>query len=114
MPKRVVILSGHSLFAEGIASRLRQHPEALDLHIVDPHVPGAIDQVAAAHPSAVIVDATDLEAEQLCPLSSLLVQLPALKVIRLDPQRNQIQVVTSAERIVTEVRDLLEVIDAPA
>ena len=55
----VVILSGQSLFAEGIASRLRQYPHLVQLEIVDPRRPDAMAQITAAQPSAVILDVAD-------------------------------------------------------
>ena len=108
----VVILSGHSLFVDGVASRLRQHLQQLELEIVDARQPDAMAQIAAIQPSAVIVDATDPEITQLCLLSRLLLALPGLKVICLDPQREQVQVLTSEQRPAGKVRDLIEVIEA--
>lgn len=110
---RVVILSGHSLFAEGVASRLRQHLHELELEVVDPRQPDAIARITAARPSTVILDANDSEVIEACPLGRLLRALPALKVIRLDSQQQEIQVVTSELRSVSEVRDLIKVIESP-
>ena len=108
----VVILSGHSLFAEGVASRLRQHLRQLKLEIVDARLPDAMAQITAAQPSAVIVDVTDPEITQLCLVSRLQFALPGLKVICLDAQQDQIQVLTSEHRPADQVRDLIEVIAA--
>jgi DNA-binding NarL/FixJ family response regulator len=111
--KRVVILSGRSLFAEGIATRLREHPDQLELEIVNPRDPQALDRMIGRRPSVVIVDATDEDAARLKPMSTLLLALPALRVIRLDPGQDQIQVVTSEQRSVSAIGDLLHVIEAP-
>jgi DNA-binding NarL/FixJ family response regulator len=108
---RVVILSGHSLFAEGVASQLRQTLQGLELEVVDARQPDAMAQVATAQPSAVILDATDPEITHLCLLSRLLLALPGLKVIYLDPQQEQIQVVTSEQHPVEQVHDLIEAIE---
>lgn len=111
MRRCVVILSGHSLFAEGVASRLRQHLGQLELQVVDARQPDAMAQIDAVQPSAVILDATDPEITHLCLLSRLQLALPGLKVIYLDPQQEQIQVVTSERRTVEQVRDLIEAIE---
>ncbi len=111
MQTRVVILSGHSLFAEGVANRLRQYLQQVELEIVDPRQPDVMLQVAAARPSIVILDMTDTVVTRFCSLSKLLRSLPALKVIRLDPQQEQIQIVTSEQRSAVEVHDLVEVIE---
>jgi hypothetical protein len=111
MRTRVVILSGYSLFAEGVVSRLRQYLRLADLEIVDPRQPDAIAQIAAAQPSVVIVDSTDSGAIQSCSLSQLLYSLPKIRIIYLDPERGQAQVVTSEQYPAAKVRDLVEVID---
>jgi DNA-binding NarL/FixJ family response regulator len=107
---RVVILSGQSLFAEGIASRLRQCLESVELEIVDPRRPDATAQISAAEASIVILDVTDPGVTQFCSLSELLLSLPRIKIICLDPQQEQIQVVTSEQHPAVEVRDLTEAI----
>lgn len=107
---RVVILSSHSLFVEGIASRLRQHLAAQDIQTVDARHTEALRLVIAVQPSVIILDATDAEATRHCSLEELLQALPALKVVRLDPQAKQVQVVTSEQHVVGEVRDLIDVI----
>jgi DNA-binding NarL/FixJ family response regulator len=106
----VVILSGQSLFAEGIASRLRQYLQLVNLEIV---VPGSLDvvsQIIAARPSVVILDDTDPGIEQYCSLGKLLRLFPKLKVIILDLQQEQIQVVDSEQRLATRVHDLAQMI----
>ncbi len=108
---RVVILSGHSLFAEGVASRLRQHLEQLELLTVDSGQSDALDRVLVAQPAAVILDASDAgEATPHCSVDKLLRSLPSLKIIRLDPQYSTVQVVTSEQRPAGEVSDLIKVI----
>jgi len=111
VPTRIVILSGQSLFAEGIASRLRQYLQLVKLEIVNPQGPDPMGQIAAARPSIAILDVTDSGVTQSHSLSKLLLSFPELKIICLDPQQEQIQVVTSEQRAVVEVRDLVEVIE---
>ena len=111
---RVVILSGRSLFAEGVASRLRQHSDQIELHNVDYRQADALAQVIALQPSTVILDATDPDVDTQCPLGSVLEALPSLKVLRLGPQQNQVQVVTSEQRQATEVSDLISLIEPRA
>ena len=108
---RVAILSGRSLFSEGVASRLRQHADEIELHTVDSRQTGALADVIALRPSAIILDATDPDIAHRCPLNVMLEALPSLRVIRLDPQQNLIQVVTSEQHTAEEVRDLIELIE---
>jgi hypothetical protein len=111
---RVVILSGRSLFVEGVANRLRQHLTEQDVHTVDARQADALAQVLAIQPTSVILDATDADVTQHCPLDELLNALPRLRLIRLDPQQDQMQVVTSQQRPVGRVSELIEVITAPS
>lgn len=109
---RVVILSSQSIFAEGVAARLKQHLDGQSLLIVDTREPDALQRVIAAHPTAVILDVSDSETERSCSLGTLLDALPALTLIRLDPSQDQVQVVTSEQRAVHQVQDIVQVIKA--
>ncbi len=110
MRTRVVILSGHSLFAEGVASRLKKHLDRLDLQVVDINEDDVLSKIVSLRPASVILDAMDAETNDAIPLTKLLKSLPEVTVIRLDPQQSQVQVVTSEERMLGEVKDLIEVI----
>jgi len=109
---RVVILSSRSLFVEGVAKRLKQHLPENDVQVVDARQKNALEQVIAAQPTSVILDATDADVYRNCPLSKLLNVLPLIKVIRLDPQQDKIQIVISEQRSVDQVRDLVQVIQS--
>jgi DNA-binding NarL/FixJ family response regulator len=107
---RVVILSDQSLFTEGIASRLRDHMDQLEMVVIDPRGTDVIEQMALFQPSSVIMDASDSEVTNLCPLNDILMAVPEVKVLRLDPQQDQIQVVTSEQKVAGKVQDLVDVI----
>ncbi len=107
---RVAILSSQTLFTEGVVARLRQQLDAQALIVVDAQREDALAQVIAAHPAAVIVDASDPTAEHVCELGRLLEALPMVTVVRLNPQHDQVQVVTSAQRTMSQVQDLIDVI----
>jgi Ni,Fe-hydrogenase maturation factor len=107
----VVILSGESLFAEGIASRLSQYPQEVTVEVVDPEAQDCLERIASWRPVVIIVDASDVLTMELCPLNRLLVTLPDVKVIHLDSQKDQIRVVTSEQRPAAEVQDLIKMIE---
>jgi DNA-binding NarL/FixJ family response regulator len=107
---RIVILSSRSLFTEGIASRLRQHAEQFEVHHVDSRQADALDQVVSVQPATVIIDASDEEVSQRCSIGAMVDALPSVKIIRLDPQQEHVQVVTSEQRQAGEVRDLIDLI----
>lgn len=107
----VVIVSGHSLFAEGVASRLRQHPQRVRLEVMDARQPDVVIQIASARPSAVILDTADPDITKLCLLAKLQLALPGLKVICLDSGQDRVQVMTSEQLPAGQVHDLLDVIE---
>jgi len=111
--KSIVILSARSLFADGVASQLRQAAQDLELTVLDPKQPEAIDQIVDAQPSVIIMDGGDSELARLCPLSNLVSMLPTVKIIWLKPQQDVVQLVTSEQRIATQVNDLIEMINQP-
>ncbi len=107
---RVVILSSKSLFAEGVASLLREQLDQIELEVISPRESDVFDQINSTAPTALILDTTDLEVDQYCPLTTLLEKLPTVKIVRLDPRFEKIQVVTSEQKLAGEVSDLIDVI----
>jgi hypothetical protein len=107
---KVVILSGRSIFAEGVASRLQQNTDELEIKVVDIRVPDALEGVVGTQPSTVIFDVTDSEIADEDWLSRLLTALPMLQIVSIDPLHNQIQVVTSEQRPMGQVHELVDVI----
>jgi hypothetical protein len=111
MPNQIVILSGHSLFSEGVASRLRQYPERVDVRFVDPQQPDYLEQIKAIRPAAVIIDAADTDSMQCCLLCDLLVALVNVTIICLELQHQDIQVVTSSQHPLAEAIDIINIIE---
>ena len=108
-----MILSGHTVFTEGVAARLRKHEDWLDLQVVDADRVDALMQIVSAKPSAVILDADDPQVTRHCSLSQLFQAMPGLRVVRLDPERDQIQLLTSEQRLAADIADLINVIQPP-
>lgn len=106
----VVILSSRSIFAEGVASQLRQHLDELSIEVVDIREPDALERVVATQPAAVILDASDAALSNCDWLNQLLNTLPKLKLLRLDPLQDQMQVVTSEHRHMGQVQELMDII----
>ena len=111
MPNRLIILSNHTLFAEGVASRLRQYPARVEVHFVDPQQADYLDLIKAIRPSAVVIDAADTDSTQCCLLCDLLMALENVTLIRLDVQHKDIQIVTSLQRPLAEVKDIIEIVE---
>jgi hypothetical protein len=105
-----VVLTGRTLFAEGVAARLRQHEDRLELIVVDTWDDMAQRRVIEARPETLILDATDTDVSRRVSLTTVLQALPGLRVVRLDPERNQVQVVTSEQHPAQDIEALIDVI----
>ena len=110
---RVVVLTAPSLFTEGIATRLREHSDRIELEVVDSRNADALAKAIAAGPAVVLLEARDRNIERSCPLVDLLAAAPSVKIIRLDPSRDEIQVVTSEQRTVSDPMDLIGMVLPP-
>lgn len=111
--KRLIILSGQSLFAEATASRLRQLGDDIHILVLDPGVPDFLKQVQRSKPSLIIMDMSDPDLAMLCPLGELLIAVPSTKVVLLDSQQSYIHVITAEHRQAVEARDLIDLIQSP-
>ena len=111
MPISIVILSSHSLFAEGVASRLRQYPQRVNVQFVDPQQPDYIDQIKTIRPAAVVVDAADTDNSQCCLLCDLLIASLNVTIIRLKVHRKDVQIIASAQRPFNEVKDIIDLLE---
>jgi DNA-binding NarL/FixJ family response regulator len=114
MHTRIVILSGHSLFAEGIASRLQQYTEQMEVVFVDPGQDEYLEQVENIQPSAVFIDALDAKITQCCFLSELLIEFPNITLVRLTVDQKDVQVISSKKRQFDDVQDLINIFLPPA
>jgi DNA-binding NarL/FixJ family response regulator len=106
---RVLVLTAHSLFTEGVANRLGQESERIDLEVVDSRDADAIARVLEDAPSVVLFEAHDDTVERASPLVELLGSRE-VKVIRLDPGRDEVQVLTSERRSLEDPKDLIEMV----
>jgi len=109
----VVILSSHSLFTDGIASRLQHYLPQPQLQMVNPTLPSALRELINTDPQIIIFDITDTDALQFCVSHNLLYELPAVRLIALNPRKEQIRILTSECYPAVEIEDLLEVIARP-
>jgi hypothetical protein len=110
MQNQIVILSSHSLFADGIASRLRQYPQRASVQFIDPRQPDYIAEIKNLRPVAVLMDAADTGIGQCCLMCDLLLNLLDVTIIRLEVQRKDIQVVTSVQQSIDEVKEIIDII----
>ena len=110
MGARVLVLVGSSLFARGVFNRMKQYLDESELRIVDNYLPDALQQVIEAHPSVLILDVGDPEVLKNFSLDLLMASVPDLKLIRLDPQSPNTQVIQWEKHLVSDTHDLIGII----
>lgn len=108
MTSRVAVLSGQSLFVEGIISRLREHAGRLEVHHIDPKPGDYIDRIKRIKPAAVVIDAADEDEEQCCFLCELLLAFPWMMIVRLAANQYDVQVIRSSTQRFEDVQDLID------
>ena len=110
MEKRVIVFSSHSIYAEGVVSRLRQHPLGGEIHFIDAQGDDYLQKVLDLQPSVVILDAIQGDEVDNCLFCTLLSACPKLTIIRLKVQERDVQVVKSSQYVVESVQDLIDLI----
>ena len=111
MPSQVVILSKHSLFAQGVASRFEQYPDRVKFHFVDPQEHDYMERITELHPSAVVLNASEVDWKRRCLLCALLSAIQEITIIRLSVDALPVQVIRSQQSQLNEVRDLLDLLN---
>ena len=102
MQQQVVILSDHSIFSQGVASRFSQYPERVQLHFVNPQDDDSFDRIAVIEPDAVILSASEADMKEQCTLCDLVSAFPSIRIIRLAVDQDPVQVITSQQTEINE------------
>ncbi len=101
-----LILYGNSVFLAGIKAQLAHDP-ALELITVEAVRTDMVDWIRACQPQAVLFD---LAMGYLDFAVALLHEHPGLLLIGVDPNRNELLVLSSQQKRAVAVADLLKVI----
>ncbi len=106
----IVILSSGDLFADGIASRLRQYDKEVRLSIVNPQDSDYLVQIEATDPVAVILNAKEADPKNQCLLCGLLNTFPNLDILRLTMEPDMVQVIRNRKIYLERVHDLIDLL----
>lgn len=111
MSREIVVLSGQSLFVEGLISRLREYPKRLEVHHIDPNNADYIDQIGHIQPAAVLIDAANTGSAQCGLLCELLRSCPSVLVVRLAVDQRDVQIIRSSTHQFSGVQELIGVLE---
>jgi AmiR/NasT family two-component response regulator len=107
---RVLILSSHPLFGQGVESLLRHEP-GLEIVGWQADVDDAIERIKELQPDVVIMDSGDPVCSPTPAVMRILREGVGTKVIGLNLQDNTVCIYRGEQRVVREVKDLVEAIE---
>lgn len=107
--KRILMLSSHPLFSQGVESLLRREPE-LEIVGRETDVDKAIERIKELRPDVVIVDSGDPEIDAESLMGYLLQHKLGVNVVGLSLANNTIAVYRKEQIAIAAVEDLIKVI----
>jgi DNA-binding NarL/FixJ family response regulator len=107
---RVLILSSHPLFGQGVESLLRQQP-GMDIIGREMDLDSAIRRIKELQPDVVILDSGAPACDPTPAVIHILREGVGAKVIGLNLQNNTMCIYRGEQRVVREVKDLVEAIE---
>jgi AmiR/NasT family two-component response regulator len=107
---RVLIVSSHPLFSQGVESLLRREVQ-LDIVGREMDVDKAVERIKELRPDVVIVDSGHPACDLTPAVMRILREGVGAKVIGLNLQDNTMCIYRGEQRMVKEVKDLVEAIE---
>ena len=109
--RRVFILSSHPLFSQGVENLLRQESR-LEIVGREADVDKAVERIKELQPDVVILDGGDPARDPTLAVMRILREGLGAKVIGLNLQDNKMFIYRGEQRVVKEVKDLVEAIES--
>ena len=92
---KVVVITGHSLLAQGIISNLRKSSHSLEVESLDANRPDLVDMLVVLQPEIVVMEASPWQNGQGCSLNRLFEALPNLIVLEVNLNTSSVQMIRS-------------------
>jgi DNA-binding NarL/FixJ family response regulator len=108
--RRVFILSCHPLFGQGVESLLRREA-GLEIVGQETDLDQAVERIKEIRPDVVILDCAEPARDPTLAVMRILREGLGTKVIGLNLQNNTLYIYRGEQRLVKEVKDLIEAIE---
>jgi DNA-binding NarL/FixJ family response regulator len=108
--RRVFILSCHPLFGQGVESLLRREA-GLEIVGQETDLDQAVERIKEIRPDVVILDCAEPACDPTPAVMRILREGLGTKVIGLNLQNNTLYIYRGEQRLVKEVKDLIEAIE---
>ena len=106
--KKVVVLTGNSLLAQGMVSRLRQYSRLLELLEVDLTTPNSLRQVSDFQPEIIIFDENDFTDSRQPLFVNLLNTIPDAILVELRMENPNVQMIQSVRYTASSADELVQ------
>jgi hypothetical protein len=106
--KKVVVLTGNSLLAQGMVSRLRQYSRLLELLEVDLATPNSLRQVSEFQPEIIIFDESDFTDSRQTLFVNLLNTIPDAILVELRMENPNVQMIQSVRYTASSADELVQ------
>jgi DNA-binding NarL/FixJ family response regulator len=103
---RIAIVFNHSLFAAGIASRLRE-AGFTDVCLVDTQQINAMHKVIELNPNVVVYDSADAAMTKDLWVFAFLKNIPGVRLMQVDYAREEVQVYCSQQMPAHEMTEFI-------
>jgi hypothetical protein len=110
MDARIAMMTNHSLFAEGLISRMREYPEQLDLRVFDFLQPDVVSHIVEFKPLAIILEENEKQQLNVSSFAHLLALLPNLLIVYLYLNKPDILIIQSERHPANGVGELMDII----
>jgi hypothetical protein len=110
MDARIAMMTNHSLFSDGLISRLREYPEQLELQVFDPSKPDVISNIVEFRPLVIILEETEEQQLDISSFKYMLTILPNLLIIYIYLNQPDILIIQSERHLATGVGELINII----
>jgi hypothetical protein len=107
--KKVIVLTGNSLLAQGLASRLRTYSHAFEVRLVDLTSSDSLQQVSAFQPEIIIFDEGDFKGTRHPSLVDFLNSLPEVILLELRLDNSNVQLIRSVRFNASTTDELVQI-----
>jgi hypothetical protein len=104
------VFLSHSIFVEGVVSRLRQQYSEESVHFIDPDSPKFLNEISKIKPRVVVINAEPENETPFCHLRDLLCEFPNITILQLKTQERDVQLISSSQHYVEDVQDLIDLL----
>jgi hypothetical protein len=107
-----MVLTGKSLLAQGMISRLRQYSRLFSLRVLNVSSPDFLQQVSEFRPEIIIFDERDIKASSNLTLADFLDFMPEVILVELQLETSDVKMIQGARVKASNAEELFQIINS--